>query len=510
MRALTAEESRVAERRAVAEKGLSLASLMDSAGRAVAEEVTSRFPTGRVAVLAGPGNNGGDGWVAALVLHQAGRPVCVAASRDPLQGVPTGIAADAARAAIDAGVEWTIADEAAVRELAQGAGVVIDAMLGTGSSLPLRPPLSGWVEGLLSSRARVIAVDLPTGVDADTGAVPGQAVQAEVTVTFSAVKRGLVMYPGASMAGEVVVRDIGIPSEITDAADAPEVWSPHDYARLLPRPKSDAHKNERGRILVIAGSGRFPGAAVLAARGAMRVGSGYVTLAVPDSVVDIAQGHLLAATVTGLQQGRLRTFVSASVEAAAHLARDYDAVVLGPGLTLSDGAVAFVRALVPRLDVPLVLDADGLNALIDAVELIDSRSAPTILTPHPGELARLLGVATHVVSSDRLSFGARLASERVAVVLKGAGTITSSCGRQVINTSGTPALATAGTGDVLAGMIGGLLGQGLMPMDAGCVGAYLHGKAGEAAARALSPLCVTAEDVPDFVPAAVAELLESR
>jgi hydroxyethylthiazole kinase-like uncharacterized protein yjeF len=246
---------------------------------------------------------------------------------------------------------------------------------------------------------------------------------------------------------------------------------------------------------------------VLAARGAMRAGAGYVTLAVPESMVAVAQAHLLAAPVVGLPQGRSHAFSSAAADKALALARDFDAVVLGPGLSQADGAAATVRELVPRLKVPLVIDADALNALVDAHSLLDQREAPTVLTPHPGELGRLLGLSAAEVNADRVSSSAKLATAHCAVVLKGPGTVVSIEGRQVINTSGSSALATAGTGDVLAGIIGALLSQRLGPFEAAALGAYLHGRAGEAAAADLTPMCVTAEDIPGYLPAAVSELL---
>jgi NAD(P)H-hydrate epimerase len=272
-------------------------------------------------------------------------------------------------------------------------------------------------------------------------------------------------------------------------------------------PAADAHKSSRGRVLVIAGSGAYPGAAVLATRGAMRAGAGYVTLAVPEGIVGIAQAHLLAAPVVGLPQGRSHAFSSAAADKALRLARDFDAVVLGPGLSQADGAAATARELVARLPIPLVIDADALNALVDAHELVARRTAPTVLTPHPGELGRLLGMPTAQVNADRVSSSAKLAGPGCVVVLKGAGTIISVEGRQVVNTSGSAALATAGTGDVLSGIIGALLAQRLDAFDAAALGAYLHGRAGEAAAADLTPMCVTSEDIPGYLSAAVGELL---
>ena len=502
-RALTAEQTRSVEARAV-EAGASLGALMAAAGEAVAAHVAARVPEGRVVVLAGPGNNGGDGWVVARTLHQAGRHVSVFALAEPTS-LP-GIAAEAAHLAVSAGVPWR-ASTPDSQDLA-GAAVVVDALLGVGAHGALRDPLEAWVAAANASGAYVVSVDVPTGVDADTGAVRSSAIRADATVTFTAAKIGLMQFPGAGYAGEVAVAHVGVDASLADLEGAPELWTAKQYADLLPLPTPDAHKNSRGRLLVVAGSGAYPGAAVLAARGAMRAGAGYVTLAVPEGVVSTAQAHLLAAPVVGLPEGRGHAFSSAALEKLLQLARDYDAVVLGPGLTLADGAVVTVRGLVERLDMPLLIDADGLNALVDARSLLDSRTAPTVLTPHPGELARLLGISAAEVQSDRVSSSARLATGSRSVVLKGAGTVISGGRRQVVNTSGTPALATAGTGDVLAGIIGALLAQGLSPLDSGALGAFLHGRAGQAAAAALTPMCVTAEDVPEFLSDAVSELLD--
>ncbi|HEY5540530.1 MAG TPA: NAD(P)H-hydrate dehydratase [Coriobacteriia bacterium] len=505
IRALTAEQTRAVEQRAVSEQGIELATLMRAAGAAVAAEVAARVPEGEVVVLAGPGNNGGDGWVTAHDLHANGRAVRVLSARDP--HTLSGIAADAAHGAIVAGVHWRVPGEALCAADLADAAVIVDALLGIGASGALREPLDSWACATNASGAYTIAVDAPTGIDSDGGAVLGEAIRADCTVTFTVPKRGLVLFPAAAYAGEIVVADIGIARQLADVPGAPELWSAEEYAALLPFPSVDTHKNARGRVLVIAGSGSFPGAAVLAARGAMRSGAGYVTLAVPEGVVAIAQGHLLAAPVVGLPEGRTHAFSSAAADKALALAHDFDAVVLGPGLTMADGAAATARALVAGLHKPLVIDADALNALVDVPGLIEQRTAPTIITPHPGELARLLGVSAADVQADRVSSSAKLAGPGRVVVLKGAGTVTSGDGRQIVNTSGTPALATAGTGDVLAGVIGSLLAQGLCALDAAALGTYLHGRAGEEAAADLTPICVTAEDIPEYLPVAVAELL---
>lgn len=500
--ALTATESREAERRAIAEAGFTVSGLMSAAGEALADTVLQRVPEGAIAVVAGPGNNGGDGWVAARVLHAAGREVHVFSLRAPSElPSPAGAAADEA---ISAGVRWTRCDDPPSLESFAG---VIDALLGIGTSGELRPPMGGWVEAVNESQAFVVSADVPTGVDSDTGVIALVAVRADVTVTFTSIKRGLLVYPGAEYAGEIQRADLGIPEMLDHADYAPEVWTSDEYAALVYRPALDVHKNARGRVLIVAGSTSYPGAAVLAAMGAARSGAGYVTLAVPQGIVSIAQGHLLAQPVVGMPHGRTGAFSSAALERILRLAREFDAVVLGPGMTLADGAVVTARGLVAELPVPLVLDADGLNALVDARGILESRRAPTVLTPHPGELGRLLGTSTASVQADRLAAGAELAQSDRVVVLKGAGTITSGGGRQVINTTGTPALATAGTGDVLAGIVGGLLAQGIAPLDAGALAAFVHGRAGEVAAAHLTPVCVTATDVVDHLPAAFSEML---
>lgn len=509
LRALTAEQSREVERLAVERSGVTLLEMMRRAGAALAREIEIRAPEGRVVVLAGGGNNGGDGWVAARHLQEAGRDVEVLALRAP--GELEGEAASAAAEAVAADVRWRGLSQAPTEADLSGAAVVVDALLGTGARLPLKDPLRAWVAAANAADAMLVAVDVPTGVDADGTEMEPVAIEADLTVTFTAPKVGLVVFPSAARTGELVVADIGIEHDIVEGfSDAPEIWTDERFSELLPLPARDTHKNDRGRVLVIAGSGRYTGSAVLAARGAMRAGAGYVTVAVPEPIVQVVQSHLLAAPVVGLPAGRTKAFSSGAAKAALELAAEYDAVVIGPGLTLADGAVATARTLVASLGKPLVVDADGLNALVDAHDLLERRQAPTVLTPHPGELGRLLGVSSSAVQADRISSSGRLAGQRCTVVLKGAGTVIAGNGRRLVLTSGTPALATAGTGDVLAGIVGALLAQGLSSFEAAALGSHLHAIAGEEAGECLTPMCVTAEDVPEYLPNAVARLLSGQ
>ena len=504
--ALTGQSASAAEERAVAELDVSLADLMRRAGSAVAREVSLRVPYGAGAIVVGKGNNGGDGWVAARELRMHERAVHVYTPVEPED--LEGIAGDAARHARDAGVSCTLLGEEEIDlDEFSNCAAVVDAIFGIGFTGPVRGHYVSWIDAINASGATVFSVDVPSGVEADTGVVDAHAVSADVTVTFSSPKVGILTYPGAGHAGEIATIDIGIPWEMLGGDGDPEVWEREDYAALMPVPDPAAHKNVLGRVLVVAGSGAYPGAAALAARGAQRMGAGYVTLAVPESIQGIVQTKLSSAVVVGLPENPSHTLASKVTDEILDVAREFDAVVVGPGMTVAHGAVLVTRNLVSELAAPLVLDADGLNALVDAGDALLEREAPTVITPHPGELARLLDTTPAEIQSDRLGYGGRLSGPRMACVLKGARTIVSGRGRQIINLSGGPALATAGTGDVLAGMVGALLAQGLEPLEAGALGSYLHGRAGDHAAASLCASCVIAEDVPEYLSSAVRELM---
>ncbi len=498
---------RAAERAALARGAATLAGLMARAGAALAGEVSRFAPAGPIVVVTGKGMNGGDGWVAARLLAAAGRDVRVLALGAP--DALAGEAAGAARAALDAGVHWEPAlDSAGMPGQLDGAAVIVDAVFGVGFTGAAREPFASAIVAMDDADAPVVSADLPSGVDADTGTVAGAAVHAAVTVTFSAPKRGLLLYPAAGHAGEVVVADVGLPREDLDAAGGLEVWDRGDYRAALPLPSPDAHKGQRGSVLLVAGSRLYAGSAVLAAAGAMRMGAGYVFAAVPASVAPVMQAALPHVIAVGLKETAEGTLAASSVERIIRLAAEVDAVVLGPGLTTHAEAVSVVRRLVEALPSPLVLDADGLNAFAETgPAAIMARSAATVVTPHPGELARLLGVSTLEVQDDRVSAAGRIAGCRLACVLKGARTIVTGGGRAVVTLAGNAGMATAGSGDVLSGMIGTLLAQGLDPLEAGALGAYVHARAGDLAAGELTQVCLTAKDLPAYVPAAVKEIL---
>ena len=508
-RALTAAQIRTAEERTVA-RGTSTSVLMERAGAAVASEVTSLSPQGRIVVVTGKGNNGGDGWVAARCLHEAGRDVLVLALAEP-QAI-AGAAGAAAREAVAAGVPWTLvaSDEELLLELASAA-VVVDALLGTGAAGAPREPLARIIEAIGESDAIVVSVDMPSGVDTDTGAATGAAVAADSTVTFSSLKRGLVVGRGALQAGEVVVADIGIPESDLAFDLVLETWSWDEYRDLLPRPGWGSNKSTRGRLLIVGGAPGMTGAVCLAAWGALRMGAGYVTVAVPTPSMQVVETKLTSPVKVALDWDADTGLTAAAVDRVLELAVAADAVVLGPGLGRLPGTVEAVLRLAQELDRPLLLDADGLYALGASPQRLASRTSATVLTPHSGEAARLLGYdSAGQVDADRPGAAAALAAAAgpgAIAVLKGPRTLIAAASRLVANLTGGPGLATLGTGDVLAGMCGALLAQGLQPLDAAALAAHLHGAAGDLAEAELTDVCSTAVDVLTYVPGAVRALL---
>jgi len=503
--ALTAAQVREAEAAAI-RGGCTLSDLQERAGSALAEVVQAKAPEGRIVVVAGAGNNGGDGWVAARLLRGLGRDVLVLTVADV--GAQAAPADAAARAAVDAGVEFEVPDSLARAVVEFGhADVIVDALLGIGLRGELRDPHASLIEAILDADAFVVSADVPSGVDGDTGAAPGAAVAADVTVTFSALKAGCVLQPGAALCGEVVVADVGVPAESLSPAGALEVWDDEEYSDLLPPLALTASKRSRGRVLVVGGAPGLTGAACLAATGALRSGAGYVTVAVPAPSLPVVEMKLTAPVKRALPADASGALTAPAIEAVLSACENADSVVLGPGLGRAGATAAAVRQLVRRIPVPLVIDADALFALGHDLGPLAERTAPTVLTPHAGEAARLLDSGPDVVDADRAAAVRALVRDGVVAVLKGPATLIATAGRIVVNTNGGPGLATLGTGDVLSGIIGTFLAQGVAPLEAAALGVHVHGAAGDAASADLTAVCCTSEDVVAYLPEAFAALL---
>jgi ADP-dependent NAD(P)H-hydrate dehydratase / NAD(P)H-hydrate epimerase len=468
--------------------------LMEQAGEGLARVTAERVPAGRIAVVCGKGNNGGDGLVAARLLRQSGRDVDVLALWQP-----QALSADAQAMLARLPGEPPAPYEGARLEGADG---VVDALLGTGSTGAPKEPVAGAIEDINGARAEAIAADVPSGVDASTGEVAGAAVRAAATAAFHAAKPGLWIAPGKACAGTVIVVDIGIPRGAPGEADAGLISA--GVLRDMPRRGADSTKFSSGNVVVVGGSRGLTGAPCMSALGAMRAGAGYVTVAAPASLELAFTVRLLEAMHTGLPEDH-GALSPEALEPAVKAVGRADAVVLGPGLGRTPGTQELARALALRVEVPLVIDADGLNALAGRLEELRGRRWPTVLTPHAGELGRLLEVESAEVARARLRH-ARAAAERTKalVVLKGDDTLVAApSGRVAISRGGAPALATAGTGDVLSGVCGALLAKGLEPVHAACAAVYAHVRAGQLAAAPHGPDGVIASDVIAALPAAL-------
>lgn len=494
------------------ETGVPIAVLMEHAGARTAD-VARRLLEGRggrrVVVLAGKGNNGGDGLVAARDL--AGDTRVTALLAGPAAEFGGGPAAHLASLrqrhipVVEAAGVTPSDIEAALRDC----DLIVDALFGTGFHGPARGVPAALIDAANRSGTPILAVDVPSGIDAATGRADPPVIRAAATVTMGLPKLGLVQYPAAACAGRLFVADIGIPEAVIDAAPIrAELIRAAWVDRMVPRRGPDSHKGTHGHVFVVAGARGFAGAAVLTARGAIRGGAGLVTIAMPLSLAAVPTTSLPEAMTLPLPEtgaGALGAAAEAVIrDAAAAADGTHTVVAIGPGLTTHSEAAAVVRRLVPSLACPLVADADALNALAeDASPLRDARG-PVVITPHPGELARLMGSSVGEIQRDRVAAARSAAASFGAVtVLKGARTVVAAPdGRAGIIPSGNGAMATGGMGDVLTGVVAALLAQHLPPWEAAACAAYLHGLAGDLAAP--GELGLLAHEVADAVPRALA------
>ncbi|SHE44102.1 NAD(P)H-hydrate epimerase [Desulfofundulus australicus DSM 11792] len=514
MRVVTGGQMRDLDRAAMEEYGIPGLVLMENAGLAVVQVVRQLLGDvagKRVAVFAGKGNNGGDGLVVARHLFNAGAEVKVL-----LLARPEEITGDAAvNLAIWQKMGQPVypvvrgEDLNAVRLFLVGAHAVVDAIFGTGFKGAAREPAAGVIDAINASGKPVVAVDIPSGVEADTGQVHGPCVRATHTVTFALPKLGLVQEPGRSHVGELHVADISIPSFLLENGAPGRYLVTEKMVRdwLPPRP-AWAHKGSCGRVLVVAGSRGMTGAACLAALGAARAGAGLVTLAVPAELQDVVAVKLTEIMTVGLPGTGEGTLARSARNEILDLVEKADVLAIGPGLSRHLETVALIRELLPAVRVPCVIDADGLNALAGDVQILSRISAPAIITPHEGEMARLLGCPPGEISSRRLKVAEEAAGNwGVVTLLKGAATLIA-CpgGTTYINPTGNPGLATGGSGDVLTGVIAGLLAQGMDAPRAAAAGAYLHGLAGDMAAREKGMRGFLAGDILELLPEAMARV----
>ena len=489
--------------------------LMENAARALAEkalEMPAQNSPATVCIICGPGNNGGDGLAAARLLKEQGCEVQVF-----LLGSLSQLKGDARTNA-----QKLRAAKIKVNEIKGGAGItalkaglkktslVIDAIFGTGFKGTASKLAGQAIEAINSSGKIVLSSDIPSGVNGENGQVTGPAVKADATVSMGLPKTGLLFYPGKELAGEVSIADIGFPPKAIDEQKVNINTIDAGIVRQwLPRRAPDAHKGSCGTVMVLAGSAGMTGAARLASLSALRSGAGLVYLGIPESLSDVMESKLTEAIIKSLPETRTRTLSLTSLDRIKALMAKADSLVMGPGLSTHPETLELAQAVVKSLKVPAVLDADALTALSGNVQLLKTQ-APLVLTPHYGEMARLTGRTIAEIKENPIQSAGEFAVRyNQIVVLKGAPTVIAGpSGNIWINTTGNSGMATAGSGDVLAGLIAGLLAQGLSPENAAKLGVYLHGLAGDLARENKTEYCLLAGDILDDLPAAYKKLME--
>ena len=490
--------------RATQASGVSARSLMERAGRAVARAVLDLAGGAygrRAVIVCGKGNNGGDGYVAARILARTGVRVTVHAV-EPVDELREPAATNARRLVAETGATVRAFSVARLAADLARADVAVDAVFGTGFRGIPEDEWAASIDGLNGSDVPVVAVDIPSGVDGRSGAVLGTAVAADLTVTFGAPKVGVVLLPGAELAGDVRVADVGFPGHLVHA----HAWltEPSDVAATWPSRAPDSHKRASGVLMVVAGSRGMTGAPALIAEAAARVGTGLVIVAAPSSALAAVQASMTEAVSIPLAETDDGVIDGAAVPAIIDALERADALAIGPGLTAHPSVVEVVRDVVRSSPVPTVVDADALNVFTGAAGDLADRRAEAVLTPHLGEFGRLTGSKASDVDADRLGHVRALAStSRAVTLLKGTRTAIADPGGDVrINPTGSAVLATAGSGDVLTGVIGGLLARGVPALDAASCGAFVHGLAGTLAGRAMGEGTL-ARDVISHLPGAV-------
>lgn len=496
-RALTAAEMRAVDT-ASGQHGVPSSVLMQYAGEALTRAALREAGQGgRFLLLCGPGNNGGDGLVAARKLSGLGRPVFLELVAD--EGALRGEASRALEALRAAGVT----SRAIPKGLNAFEGdVVIDALLGTGLNRAPEGRIAEAIKRIAAWRAagaRVVSADLPSGLNSDTGSAFAPCVQADVTVSFGHVKVGQILEPGLSLCGRLEVADIGIPRAAEQVLGSQGVFllEEADVRCRIPKRRADSHKGTYGHVLIVGGSLGKTGAAALAALGALRGGAGLVTVATQSRALDAVMQH--APEVMGVELRGDGPLSPSSLDALLEAAAGKSAVVLGPGLERGEDTHVLLGSFLQELSCPCVIDAGGLSTLSGHLELLRRAKSELLLTPHPGEMSQLLALSTAHLQNDRVSVARDFAREhRVMLILKGARTlIARGDGSVFVNATGNPGMATGGTGDVLAGLLGGLLGQGFSAEDAALAGTWVHGLAGDAAKDRRGEMGLIASDLLD-------------
>ncbi len=535
MKLLTPQQMKSIDRIAIDSLGIPGIVLMENAAIQVVKKAKSllkgKGASASITVVAGSGNNGGDAFAVVRHLLAMGYSVSVysmtsmeALIGDALtnglilknMGMEIPIISDSGSSHV---VYSAHAGETVLERLVQSlehSDLVIDGLLGTGLNRNVEGLWAQVIQTINDHAKTVLSIDIASGVDGLTGKIRGISIRADATVTFYLPKLGMVQYPGASRLGELTVADIGIPYQLAEELDVPELVENADIAALLPQRPEDGHKGTFGRLLAVAGSQGMSGAAYLSAASAYRSGCGLVKLAVPQSCMDTLSMLVPEAVLVQMPENNGHICIhegqlddGSTPAFLKGLIQEADAVLVGPGLSCNEDTRMVLKYLIENCEKPMVFDADALNILARDKTLLENLRCEAILTPHPAEMARLAGIETELVQNDRIGLAKQFADEYgITVVLKGAGTvIATNDGRVAINPTGNDGMGTAGAGDVLAGMIASLLGQGVSPYEAALAGVYLHGLAGDFAAQEKGRICLMASDIVAHIPDAFKHLM---
>jgi len=513
MKVVTAKEMKDIDRKTIQEFGISGLVLMERAGLAVSLKIKELFGRKKIVVISGSGNNGGDGLVTARHLHNEGWDVNVFLTSEPRD-----LSSDALvqfKAAKKFGVPIQPIEEFFVHypSILSRHALILDAILGTGLSKPVTGALADIISLINKTSLPVVAVDIPSGVSSDTGQAVGNAVKASCTVTFGLPKRGHLLYPGAALSGKLYVEDIGFPQMLLTSPNIRVDYLEKPYiSSLIPLRDRYSHKGHYGHVLIVAGSQGKTGAARMAAKACLRTGAGLVTVGIPESLAGVFQSCFTEEMTLVLPDKGNGTLSSAASRAIIDfIHKTAHIVAIGPGTGVSNDTTKILRDIISESSCPVVIDADGINALKGKRKILRHAKAPLILTPHPGEMERLLhdsGMETSDIEKDRINTSLAFAKEtNTYLVLKGVPTVVAAPdGRAFVNATGNPGMASAGAGDVLTGMIAGFLGQNRNPLHACILGVYLHGLAGDIAASQKGQDSLIATDIIDSIPAAFLSL----
>ena len=514
MKVVTANEMRNIDSQTINELGIPGIVLMENAGLGVVRAIEREFPVSKfikVSIFSGKGNNGGDGLVIARHLANKGYHVITYLLSEPDRFSGDALTNLQIAQKMQLPLELILSDDHLEKHkavISQG-NLIVDAIFGTGLSGSVRGYAGNLIEFLNKTNIPIIAVDLPSGLDADFGRMYGPCIHASFTVTMALPKRGLLLYPGANFVGKLEVVDISIPESVIESQNIPiNLLNESQVAELLPPRPKDGHKGLFGRVLIIAGSIGLTGAATMASQSALRVGAGLVTLGIPESLNPIMEVKLTEAMTLPLYETEDQTIAMKAYDRIMQLINNIDVVAIGPGLSRNHETATLVCKLCRDINVPKVIDADGLNALAEYRDILKELGENAVLTPHPGEMARLIDKPISEIQADRINIALNFAKEnKVVLVLKGVPTVVATPqGKVFLNMTGNPGMASGGTGDVLTGTISGFIAQGLDVKEAAILGTYVHGLAGDLASINNGEAGMIAGDLIEQLPKAIQKL----